>query len=411
MYPTTAETVRQCSNYNLFDIVTPIRVDQLRLLLDASGYDSAEAEFLLSGFTQGFKVGYEGLRDVKVESKNLKFRVGNKFDLWDKIMTEVEANRYAGPYDSPEIIFPQGYYVNACGLVPKGETKTRLIHHYSCPKGASVNDFIPDSYAKVVYQDFQDAVRISLELLKSQRGQSLEGLYYSRTDAKNTFRVIPIFPGDRMLQVLKAENPKLNKFQYFVDLCCGFGSRSSCFLYRKISSCLRHLYRWKSGIDGVVYLDDGLQIGLGQLNCNNNLQIYLDICRQINLPTSKEKTEQATQVIKFLGLLLNAIRQTIGIPIEKVHKALNLIEFALQAKKVTVLDMQRITGLLNFFTKAIVPGRAFTRRMYASYSGNNMMQHHHLRLTKEVKLDLGMWKSFLRQSDEIMRPFVDFTDD
>lgn len=404
----TAETVKQESNYNLYGIITPINVEKLRCLLEASHYDPEETQFLIQGFMEGFKLGYQGPRNIKRVANNLRFRVGDSFDLWGKIMTEVAAQRYAGPYDSPDDIFQDGYSVNPCGLVPKSNGRTRLINHYSFPPGESVNDFIPDSYSKVTYQDFQEAIRIALELLQEEKPGQLLDLHFARTDAQNAFRVLLIFPDDRRLQLLKAVNPRTGKTQFFANLCCGFGCSSSCFLYSKVSSCIRHIYRWKSGIDTIVYLDDGLQIGRSEDEMNDKLNIYLGICSEINLPISEEKTEHARRLIKFLGLLINAIKQTVEVPPEKVAKALNQIETILEAKKVTVLEMQRITGLLNFFTRAIVPGRAFTRRLYAAYSGANLKQHHHIRVNQEMKLDLGMWKCFLKQEGNVVRPFIDF---
>lgn len=373
-----------------------------------SEYDPHETSFLVSGFTRGFKLGYQGPRDIKRNSRNLRFRVGDKYDLWDKIMTEVEAKHYCGPYDSPEQIFPDGYSVNPCGLVPKSGNRTRLINHYSYPHKESINDYIPDDYSKVTYQDFQDAIRIALSILDSVSDSESVDLHLTRTDAKNAFRVLPIFGDDRRFQLLKAENPKTGKIQYFADLCCGFGSSSSCFLYSKVSACLRHLFKWKSGLDCVVYLDDGLQIGRNSSQAESNLEIYLGLCNYINLPIADDKTEWPTRIIIFLGLIINAIKRTVEIPSEKVAKALNQIEQILQSKKVTVLDMQKITGLLNFFTRAIVPGRAFTRRLYAAYAGSSLKQHYHIRVTQEMKLDLGMWKGFLRQEGNVVRPFIDF---
>lgn len=389
-------------------VVTPINVSKFQELLQLSNYDQVETKFLVDGFTNGFSLGYTGPRDVKIDSNNLKFRVGNKFDLWDKIMTEVEAKRYVGPFDSPEMIFPSGYIVSPCGLVPKANGRTRMIQHYSYPPGSSVNDFIPDEYSKVKYQDFQDAVKLSLDLLKNALPEDQPELYYSRTEAKNAFRVICIAKADRCLQMLKAENPMTGKIQYFADLCCGFGSSSSCFLYDKISRALRHIYRWKSGMDGIVFLDDALQIGLNEKNCNDNLDIYLGICAYINLPIAEEKTVRATRVIIFLGMILDGIRRLIGLPADKVAKALNQMDKIAGSKNATVLELQRITGLLNFFTRAIVPGRAFTRRLYAAFSGTHLKQHHHVRVTKEIKLDLQMWRQFLAQEKQVLRPFVDF---
>lgn len=194
-YPTKPELTRQLSNYNLNAIVTPIKVDKLHQLLKQSDYDPKETNFLIAGFTQGFRLGYDGPRDINIESNNLPFRVGNNFDLWDKIMMEVEAKNYAGPYDSPAQVYPTGYAVNPVGLVEKSGklNKTRMIIHYSYPPGSSINDFIPDSYSKVEYQDFQDAVKIGLDLVNgaNQPGHTHSSdtyvdLHYSKTDAVNT---------------------------------------------------------------------------------------------------------------------------------------------------------------------------------------------------------------------------------
>lgn len=323
-------------------------------------------------------------------------------------MEEVKHKRYSGPFDKDKIPYKTGYLVNPCGLVPKSVDKTRLINHYSYPDGSSVNDYINDDYSKVKYQDVQDAVRISLQLLKDNPQAKL---HYAKTDASSAFRVLCIHKDDRQCQMLKAENPLSGKMVYFIDLCCGYGSSSSCFLYDKLSRALRHLYKFRTGVEGVVYLDDALQIGISRNNCDYLLMQYLSICAEINLPMSHEKTMHAASVIVFLGTLLDGDRLTIGVPEEKIAKAQNQLDYILGSKKVTVLHMQRITGLLNFFCRAIVPGRAFTRRLYNTYSTTKLKQHHHLRVTGEIKLDLGVWVNFLRHGNAVSRPFVDFDGD
>lgn len=401
-------STRQLTNYDLYAVVTPVNVKRLHHLLVLSDYDNLEANFLVEGFTHGFKLGYTGPRNLKLNSANLPFWVGNNFDLWDKIMTEVEAKRYAGPYVTPEAVFPDGYFVNPIGLVEKpGKlNKTRMIIHYSYPPGRSVNDFIPDEYSRVVYQDFQDAVHIALDLI-NRHGEGVD-LHFSKTDAVNAFRVLPIAKQDRPLQMLKARNPRDNSWCYFVDLNCGFGSSSSCFLYDKISKMIRHLYRWKTNQDAVVYLDDGLQAGISEFDCNCNLDSYLWICDEIGIPTSEEKTVRATRVIIFLGLLLDAKNRKIGIPDQKVSKASNQLETILGSKKATVKRLQMITGLLNFFCRAIVPGRAFTHRLYSHFAHLNMKSHYHVRVNPELKLDLQVWRQLLVQDQVVLRPFVDF---
>ena len=81
-----------------------------------------------------------------------------------------------------------------------------------------------------------------------------------------------------------------------------------------------------------------------------------------------EKTVWATNIIVFLGILIDTISQTISIPIKKCEKALNQLNYVINARTVTVLELQQLTGLLNFISRAVVPGTAFTRRMYVKYA-------------------------------------------
>ena len=109
----------------------PVKVDQLRTLLMETNYDKAETEFLLNGFTTGFDIGYQGPKIRQSSAENIPFTpgVGDKTEMWNKIMKEVKAGRVAGPFD--QIPF-DNYIQSPIGLVPKkGKNKTRLIFHLS----------------------------------------------------------------------------------------------------------------------------------------------------------------------------------------------------------------------------------------------------------------------------------------
>lgn len=78
----------------------------------------------------------------------------------------------------------------------------------------------------------------------------------------------------------------------------------------------------------------------------------------------------------------------------------------MRSKKTTVREIQKLTGLLNFFCRAVVPGRAFTRRMYAKVG--NLQPHHHVRVDRELRMDCTMWSEFLVMDQAVCRPFLDF---
>ena len=79
----------------------------------------------------------------------------------------------------------------------------------------------------------------------------------------------------------------------------------------------------------------------------------------------------------------------------------------------TIKEVQKLTGMLNFLTKAIVPGRTFTRNMYDKLKvkkddGTMLKQYHHINLGADFRADCEMWLIFLEsQVDQIARPFID----
>ena len=110
-----------------------------------------------------------------------------------------------------------------------------------------------------------------------------------------------------------------------------------------------------------------------------------------------------TTLLTFLGLLLDTEKQMVCIPKEKVLKALEQIEMFLSKrnKSVTVLQVQKLCGLLNFLCKRVIPGRVFTMRLYAMTAGKTktLRAYHHVRITQENRLDLQMWKKFLEHPE------------
>lgn len=167
--------------------------------------------------------------------------------------------------------------------------------------------------------------------------------------------------------------------------------------------------RFKTQQDLDWYLDDYFFVALLARNCDWQVTVFLNICQEIGFPVSRDKTEWATQEIIFLGLVLNTLLQVVSVSEPKRTKALDAINRILRAKKVKVLDLQRLTGLLNFLSRAVVPGRAFTRRMYAKYK--SMKQYHHVRVDRELRADCEMWEKFLNSPSNVNRPFADFADE
>ena len=162
------------------------------------------------------------------------------------------------------------------------------------------------------------------------------------------------------------------------------------------------------------YLDDFLFIAITRLLCNAMMCQLILLCAEINCPISTDKTEWAAEVIVFLGILLDGRRKILVVPQEKRIKALNMLQLMIQKRKATIKDIQCLTGLLNFISRAIIPGRAFTRFMYNKLrltDKNNRLlkQHHHVALDKSFRQDCEVWIDFLSLADKtnLCHPFMD----
>ena len=391
-------------NLDLESIKTPVDADMLEKLLIESNYNTDETEFLVNGFKNGFPLEYEGETDVKMTSPNLKFReVGTPIQLWNKVMKEVKEERYAGPFES--IPF-DNYIQSPIGLVPKDNGKdTRLIFHLSYPrgKGLSVNANTPKHKCTVKYPDFNEAIQICIR----------EGMncMIAKSDMKSAFRNLGMRKKDWKYLVMKAISPLDGKTYYFVDKCMPFGASISCSHFQRFSNAIKHIVQYRTKKNLVNYLDDFLFAALLKMLCNNQVKQFLTVCNLIRFPVSMEKTFWASTSMTFLGLLIDTINQCVAIPIEKIEKAKQLIDEVLgkKSKKLTLNQLQKICGFLNFLGKCVIPGRAFTRRLYTYTANDKLKPHHHIRIKAEMRADLTMWSSFLDHPTAYSRPFLDFS--
>lgn len=395
--------ILEATNFDLHNITTPVNITQLQEMLLQADYDAEKTQFLIDGFKNGFSLGYDGPQERRSFSENLKLRVGSQEELWNKVMKEVELKRYAGPWESP----PFNYFVQSpIGLVPKHEPgKTRLIFHLSYPRGESINSFTPKDICSVNYNSFDKAVRMCAKAGKS--------CFAAKSDLLSAFRQLPIRPSDFKWLVLKARHPITKKWFYFCNKAVPFGSSRSCALFGAFSDALAAIFEYQAriklendSIETDSYLDDYFFAALLAACCNQQVELFMEICSRINFPVSLEKTVWATQVIVFLGMLINTVSQTVSIPLDKRDKAVQQIQAIIHSKKVKILELQKLTGLLNFFCRAIVPGRTFTRRLY--YQFKNRMSYHHVRVNKDIREDLKVWLDLLELDTSVCRPFTDF---
>ena len=144
-------------------------------LLQEAGYDNEKILFLKDGFENGFDIGYCGPENRQSESNNIPLKVGNRTNLWNKLMKEVKHKRVAGPFK--QIPF-DNYIQSPIGLIPKAGSndQTRLIFHLSYDFNKqterSLNFYTPKELSSVKYNDLDYAVRAYLKVRASARNQT-----------------------------------------------------------------------------------------------------------------------------------------------------------------------------------------------------------------------------------------------
>ncbi|KAK3104130.1 hypothetical protein FSP39_024643 [Pinctada imbricata] len=295
-------------------------------------------------------------------------------------MKEVRLGRLAGPF----LFKPfENLLVSPVGLIPKKDGTWRLIHHLSFPPGHSVNDHIDNIHCTVKYTSFDEALEMITEVGT--------GAVIARLDIKSAFRLIPIHPSDFSLLGYKIAQ------YYFVDKCLPFGCAISCALFEKFANFLEWELKRRAKSDSVVhYLDDFLIAGSDFDKCVTFMNCYRSLCSDLGVPLAEEKTLGPATRINFLGLEIDTLEMMVRIPADKLDKLRQQLVKMLGCKKTTLLDLQSLTGLLNFCSKAIPSARAFIRRFYNAMQGMTN-PHHHVRISAEMREDIKMLLFFLDQ--------------
>ena len=120
---------------------------------------------------------------------------------------------------------------------------------------------------------------------------------------------------------------------------------------------------------------------------------------------SASKRMFATQVIEFLGLLMDTLLMIVRVPQDKQKDILDQITKILDAAQNTAGALQSLPGKLNFIAKAFPMGRPFICRLYDLAAGKHPKRL--VQLDQTAHQDVLLWSSFLQQFKGWL-PILDF---
>ncbi|XP_041346993.1 uncharacterized protein LOC121366726 [Gigantopelta aegis] len=159
--------------------------------------------------------------------------------------------------------------------------------------------------------------------------------------------------------------------------------------------------------DIVVYLDDFLIIAKSYDECQNILNILMQLLRELGFHINYNKLEGPAQTLTFLGVVLNSLAMTLSIPHDRITELRGLLVKTLSNGKITKRQIQSIVGKLNWITQCVYGGRFFMRCLIDRANGLKCPWHKS-RITKDMKGDIMWWIQFMSVFNGTM-PMVDQT--
>ncbi|CAG2224015.1 unnamed protein product [Mytilus edulis] len=339
--------------------------------------------YLVSGLSQGFSTGITTLPSKSIECKNLRSALSQPTHVLKLIETEVEKGYLEGPFD----FIPFTHYrINPIGVAEgKYNKKKRLIVDLSAPhedpKNPSLNELIDKDEFSLQYVSIDDAIRT----IKSLGFKS----WLLKTDIADAFKVMPLSPMLWPFHGIKWDD----RYYFFNKLV--FGCRSSPKIFDTLSQAICWIAQNNYNIEHILHLlDDFLVIVPEQDNAQQTMNTFLDIFKSLGVPLSFKKTEGPCHKLEYLGIFLDTINMEAYLPLEKVLRIQEIIEYFSKRNSCTKRELLSLLGHLNFACRVIVPGRSFVSHLI-KLSTTVKKLHHHVHL-KSCKPDLVMWSKFLK---------------
>ena len=247
--------------------------------------DHASVDAVLTGLSQGFKIGFQG-PGVSKEYRNLTSAKQNPHIITTNLLKELQLGHTAGPLFSRP--FPN-FQVYPNGVVPKKHsTEPRTIFHLSFPKHqtTSVNSHISLTNYSLHYITIDTAISIIQNLR--------HGCFMSKLVIKSAFSNIPVQPSDWELRGMKWNS------LYFFDTVLHFGLQSTPYLFDLFSCMIEWIIKNKLDIPNVIHILDDFFIVTRPPRSDCLKALCKILFTELYIPVAPGKTFAPTTSLEFI---------------------------------------------------------------------------------------------------------------
>ena len=345
--------------------------------LELSDHPDREfSKFILEGIANGFRIGFNRSQQLQPAATNLQCTKPQI--VTEYLGREVALNRM---WRCPTGYLPKGIHISPIGLIPKKNKpgKWRMIVDLSAPRGMSVNDGIDSELSSLSYSTIDQ-----LAALVVSEGK---GAFLVKADIQEAYRMVPVHAEDQHLLGVRWDGT------VYIDRVLPFGLRSAPKLFSAVADALQWILHKKGIEKGLHYLDDFILVVGSRHRAVHQKEIILKSFEELKVPIEQSKLEGSSTCLSFLGIEIDTESMQLRLPSSKLSHLKEMLGECVQLRSMTKKNLQRLTGLLQFATKVVRPGRPFLRRLYALQEVGNHPDHF-VRLNQAARADIMWWYIF-----------------
>ena len=235
--------------------------------------------------------------------------------------------------------FVPGEYISNIFIRPKKDKGIRVI--------LNLKEFNKD----VLKQHFK------MQTLQAAVDLMVPGAYMASIDFKDAYFSVPIRKEDQKYLRFYWRNQKYT----FTVLPNGLSSGPRDFT--KLTKVL-FSYLKKRGYLNTIYIDDSFCLGYSYQECCDNVLTTVDVSRKAGFVVHPDKSVFfPTQVLVFLGFILNSIDMTIRLTKDKIEKLKKLISKLLYKTETKIKEVSEVVGSLVATFPGVKYGKLYYRQL------------------------------------------------
>jgi hypothetical protein len=307
---------------------------------------------LLEYLEYGFPINCEASEPPLTELTNHTSAIKFPKHVERHIQVEIEQQALVGPFEKQP-------FVQWCHSSPlmtrekKGSDARRIITDMSWPIGHSVNAFIPkDSYQGQPTKTTLPTLQTILQKVR----QFGKNSYMSGIDISRAYSQLRVDPLDWPLQGINWDD------KFYVATSIQFGSRWGAYASQSTHQAICELLK-SEGVEAAVYIDDYLLIHKSLLGAQQGFGRAKELLTDLGIDQAIHKEQPPTQVIHWIGYIINTIQMTVSIPPEKIKEIIQMLCNWVTKQNASKHELQKVLGKLHYVSRCSHPARLFVGRM------------------------------------------------